>query len=65
MSVAFSLPNIPSFTKTTPDESPILFIPDTKYLIKFVNGDLGIADSIQKSMILKNFSTITKLNFVH
>lgn len=35
---------------------PILLIPDVKYLTKFANGELGIADEIKKNMIAKNLS---------
>ncbi len=52
--VNFSIPNIPSFKSTTPSPKPILFVPDVEKLIKFAQGDLGIADSIRTSMIVTN-----------
>jgi hypothetical protein len=58
MSINFSIPNIPSFSSLTPNKGQILFIPDIKYLVRFANGDLGIADSVKKSMIMRNLSSI-------
>jgi hypothetical protein len=57
MSINFSIPNTPSLTKTTPDKGGSIFVPDIKYLIQFSKGDLGIADNITKSAILKTVNT--------
>jgi hypothetical protein len=57
--VNFSIPNIPSFKSTTPSPKPILFVPDVEKLIKFAQGDLGIADSIRTSMIVTNIAKCT------
>lgn len=74
MAISFSLPIIPSFSKTTPDKAApvklwdgsvtqqILFIPDVKVLVKFAQGDLGIADSIQKSMIMRNMGKMNDIS---
>ena len=35
---------------------PILLIPDVQYLVKFANGELGIADSIKKQMVAKGMA---------
>jgi hypothetical protein len=43
---AFSIPNYPSLTSTTPNELPILFVPNVPYLRRFVDGELGIAKKI-------------------
>ena len=68
--INFSLPIIPSFTSTEPNKlrdvklfdrsitQQVLFIPDINILLRFANGELGIADAINKSMILKNLSKI-------
>jgi hypothetical protein len=56
MAINFSIPNIPSLTKTTPDGSETIFVPDLKYLLKFSKGDLGIADSIKTSTIMNTVS---------
>lgn len=60
--INFSIPTIPSFSSTTPDKNPMLFVPDVKYLVKFANGDIGIADGIKKSMVLKNFAKMTSVS---
>lgn len=57
--INFSLPNIPSFKSTTPSPKPILFVPDVEKLIKFAQGDVGIADSIRNSMIVTNIAKCT------
>ena len=74
MAIAFSIPIIPSFTKTEPDKAVpvklwdgsitqhILFVPDIKVLVKFAGGEVGIADAIQKSMIMKNFGKMNDLS---
>lgn len=71
MGVAFSIPTIPSFTSTVPDQaikvklgdgsetSQILFVPDIKVIQKFAEGNLGIADSFKKSMFTKNLGKMT------
>lgn len=59
--VNFSIPTIPSFKSTTPDSTPKLFVPDIKYLVKFAEGDLGIADSIMTNMILKNIGKMDNI----
>jgi hypothetical protein len=59
--VNFSIPTIPSLKSTTPDKSPILFIPDIEYLVKFAEGDIGISDNIRKSTILKNIAKTTNI----
>lgn len=60
--INFSIPTIPSFTSTTPDKTPTLFVPDVKYLVKFAQGDIGIADGIKKGMLLKNIGKMTNLS---
>lgn len=63
MSINFSIPNIPSLTKTTPDSSNgTIFVPDVKYLLEFSKGDLGIADAIHKSTIMNNVSRSKNIN---
>ena len=52
MSINFSIPNTPSLTKTTPDSTNTIFVPDVNYLLNFSKGDLGIADSIHTSTIM-------------
>ena len=59
--VNFSIPNIPDFQKTTPD-TPALFVPDIKYLVKFAQGDIGISDKIKMGMLTKNISKMTNLS---
>ena len=57
MSINFSIPNTPSLTKTTPDSTQTIFVPDIKYLLKFSQGDLGIADAIRTNTIM---NTVTR-----
>jgi len=56
--VSLSLPAIPSEISKLygSTSSAILLVPNTDYLVKFVNGDLGIADNLKKSMMLKNIN---------
>jgi hypothetical protein len=54
MAINFSLPNYPSFTSRTPNELPILFVPNVPFLLKIVDGDVGIAKKIQQKMMQKN-----------
>ena len=56
MAINFSIPNVPSLTKTKPDSTNIIFVPDVQYLLKFSKGDLGIADQIRSSTILNTMS---------
>jgi len=62
MAINFSIPNVPSLTKTTPDGKNVIFVPDVNYLIKFSKGDLGIADAIHTSRILNNISSAKNPN---
>jgi hypothetical protein len=62
MAINFSIPNIPSFTKTKPDGKNIIFVPDVKYLSEFSKGDLGIADAINKKTISNNISSAKNKN---
>jgi len=57
MAIKFSIPNIPSLTKTKPDSFNVIFVPDVKYLLKFSKGDLGIADAMKTSTILNTTSS--------
>ena len=52
--IAFSIPNTPSFTSITPDTGETLFVPDIKYLTKFVNGEIGINEGITKKSYMRN-----------
>jgi hypothetical protein len=54
MAINFSLPNFPSFTSRTPNELPILFVPNVPFILKVVDGDVGIAKKIQQRMMQKN-----------
>lgn len=46
--------------------SCMLLVPNIQYLIKFVDGDLGIADQIMKNMMLKNINKCkTEESFKH
>ena len=60
MSINFSIPNIPSLTKTKPDGTHSIFVPNISYLLKFSKGDLGIADSIRKNTILNTVASSNK-----
>lgn len=63
MSINFSIPNIPSLTKTKPDSGDgTIFVPDVKYLLQFSKGDLGIADAINTSTIMNNISRSKNIN---
>jgi hypothetical protein len=62
MPINFSIPNIPSLTKTKPDGGETIFVPDIKYLVKFSKGDLGISDAIMTSTILNTASTSKNKN---
>jgi hypothetical protein len=55
---AFSIPNYPSFTSTTPNQMPILFIPNVRYLKKFVDGDIGIAKKLMEKYHKKSLTQI-------
>ena len=54
MAINFSIPNLPSFTSRTPNELPILFVPNVPFILKVVDGDVGIAKKIQQKMMQKN-----------
>ena len=68
--INFSLPIIPSFTKTEADKlvpakiwdgsvtQQLLFLPDIKVLTNFAKGEIGIADGLIKKMIFSNASRI-------
>jgi hypothetical protein len=60
--INFSIPTIPSFKSTTPNKTPMLFVPDVKYLVKFAQGDIGIADGIKKGMLIKNIGKMTNIS---
>lgn len=62
MSINFSIPNIPSLTKTKPDGAETIFVPDIKYLLQFSKGDLGIADAIQNSTIMNTVYRSKNIN---
>jgi hypothetical protein len=47
MAIEFSLSNNPTF-----------LVPDIKYLVKFVNGDLGIQDKMKTNTVLKNVASV-------
>lgn len=56
--VSLSMPGLPSeiakgigMTATT-----ALLLPNIDYLVKFVNGDIGIADTLKKNMMLKQIN---------
>jgi hypothetical protein len=53
MAINFTLLNYPRSSRE-PSPKPVLFITDIEYLIKFAQGDIGIADGIQKKMLMKN-----------
>ena len=55
---AFSIPNFPSFTSTTPNQMPILFVPNVRYLRKFVDGDIGIAKKLMEKYHKKSLTQI-------
>ena len=59
---AFSIPNIPSFTSTTPNQMPILFVPNVRYLRKFVDGDIGIAKKLMEKYHKKSLTQIKDKN---
>ena len=52
--INFSLPPFPSFTSRTPNELPILFVPNVPFLLKIIDGDVGISKKIQQRMMQKN-----------
>lgn len=56
--VSLSMPSIPSDISKSigATSSASILIPNLDYLIKFVNGDIGIADTLKKSMMLKNIN---------
>lgn len=62
--VSLSFPGLPlsEISKSIEGKSPaLLLIPNVEYLIKFIQGDIGIGDSLLKSTFAKNFnSPITK-----
>ena len=58
MGIAFSIPNIPSLTSTTPNQMPILFVPNVRYIRKFIEGDLGIAKKIVEKFNSRSLSEI-------
>lgn len=49
MGFAFSIPPYPDFFSTSPNQMPILFVPNIKFIRKFLNGDLGIAKKLKSS----------------
>lgn len=63
--IAFSIPNTPDFSSTTPNNGQVLFIPDIDYIKKFATGNLGIADSIKMSTIVKNLSRLKNIDHVN
>jgi len=64
MAIKFSIPNILSLTSTQPHDGNLLFVPDIKHLVAFVEGNLseveqgitGFADIMTKSAISKNLN---------
>lgn len=64
MPIAFSIPNYPSFTSTTPNQMPILFIPNIRFLIKFTEGNLGIGKKMLTRMHLKALSQMKDVESV-
>ena len=42
-----------------PTTNPKIFIPDIPAIVKFANGDLGIADKIKTGMLFKNISKMS------
>lgn len=53
--VSLSFPGMPSIISKGKETN--LLIPNSDYLVKFVNGDIGISDSMTKSMIDKNINS--------
>jgi hypothetical protein len=58
MAINFSLPNLPSFTSRTPNELPILFVSNVPFILKIVDGDVGIAKKIQQKIMQKNLPNL-------
>jgi hypothetical protein len=58
--IAFSIPPYPSFTSTEPNELPILFVPNVPFILKVVDGNVGICKKIQQRMMQKNLPKLKK-----
>jgi len=61
MAINFTLINYPRSSRE-PSPKPVLFITDIQYLIKFAQGDIGIADGIQKKMLMKNIGKMKNID---
>lgn len=61
MAINFSIPPYPSFTSTTPNELPILFVPTVPFLLKIADGNVGIAKKIQQKIMQKNLPKLRSL----
>jgi len=56
--IAFSIPPYPSFTSTTPEPLPILFVPNVPFLLKVAEGNVGIAKKMQQRMMQRLISLL-------
>ena len=61
MAINFTLVNYPRDSRE-PSPKPVLLVTDIQYLIKFAQGDIGIADGIQKKMLMKNIGKMNNVN---
>jgi hypothetical protein len=61
MPFAFSIPPYPDLFSVTPNQMPILFVPNIKFIQKFLDGDLGIATKLESTaymLILQSIPSI-------
>lgn len=64
MAIKFSIPNVPSLSSTTRSTNGMIFVPDVKHLVGFLDGDLsniiqgttGFADIMAKTAISKSLN---------